>query len=47
MEKLIKVEKKNSDGILIQKEIPSNLLSLYLNIGWKRPEKKSLISETK
>lgn len=36
MEKMIKVETKNSDGILISKEVPENLLSMYLNMGWKR-----------
>ena len=34
MEKMIKVERKNDEGKIISKEIPDNLLSLYLNSGW-------------
>ena len=40
MEKLILVEKKNEEGKLISKEIPDNLLSLYLANGWKIVEKQ-------
>lgn len=34
MEKMIKVERKNVEGKIISKEVPENLLSLYLNGGW-------------
>ncbi len=40
MEKLIKVEKINEDGDKIIKEIPYNLYSMYINMGWKKFEKK-------
>ena len=35
MEKTMKVEKKNKQGKLIIKEVPSDLYSFYLNTGWK------------
>ena len=40
MEKMIKIEKINEEGKLIDMTIPNNLLSMYLNIGWKKQEKK-------
>lgn len=40
MERTIKVEKLNEDGVLITKNIPISLLSMYLNIGWKKKENK-------
>lgn len=43
MERMIKVEKINKEGKLIDMEIPQNLLSMYLNIGWKKQEKKKPI----
>lgn len=39
MEKLILVERKNEEGKIISKEVPENLLSLYLNSGWKAVQK--------
>lgn len=41
MERMIRVEKINEEGKLIDMEIPQNLLSMYLNIGWKKKEKKN------
>ena len=41
MERMIRVEKINEEGKLIDMEIPQNLLSMYLNIGWKKQEKKN------
>lgn len=40
MENVILVEKINEEGKVISKEVPENLLSLYLNSGWKRADKK-------
>ncbi|MDY3778218.1 MAG: hypothetical protein SOZ53_05150 [Candidatus Onthovivens sp.] len=40
MEETIKVEIKNIEGKLIQKEVPKSLLSLYLNGGWKLVQNK-------
>lgn len=39
----IKIYKKNSDNKIIEKEIEQNLLSLYLNIGWKKSIDKPII----
>lgn len=48
MEKLILVEKINEEGKLISKEVPENLLSLYLTDGWKIVGKQvKQISEVK
>jgi hypothetical protein len=43
MEKLILVERINEEGKKISKEVPENLLSLYLNSGWRvaKPENKN------
>ncbi len=40
MEKLVKVETKNSENKRIEKMIPINLLSQYQLMGWKLVEKK-------
>ena len=42
MEKTIKIEKKNKQGKLIKKEIPSNLYSLYINTGWREAKTPNL-----
>lgn len=35
MENTIKMSKKNEEGKLIIKDIPSNLYSLYKTLGWE------------
>nr|DAN14399.1 MAG TPA: hypothetical protein [Bacteriophage sp.] len=47
MEKMIKIEKINEEGKLIDMAIPKNLLSMYLNIGWKKQEKKKPMFQPK
>ena len=47
MEKMIKIEKINEEGKLIDMAIPKNLLSMYLNIGWKKQEKKKTMFQPK
>lgn len=44
MAETIKIEKKNSEGKLIVKEIPKDMLSLYLNIGWEKHVEKTNVS---
>ncbi len=42
MEKMFKVKMKNIEGKMIEKEVPENLLSTYISIGWElvKDEKK-------
>lgn len=47
MTKEILVEKLNEENKLISKEVPENLLSLYLNSGWKLAIKKDKKEEPK
>ena len=47
MEKMIKIEKINEEGKLIDMTIPNNLLSMHLNIGWKKQEKKKPMFQPK
>ena len=42
MEKTVKIEKKNKQGKIIKKEIPSNMYSLYINTGWKESKTPSI-----
>ena len=42
MEKLIEVQKLNEDNKIISKKVPENLLSLYINSGWKIVKKVNI-----
>ena len=47
MEESIKVKKKNEDGIEIIKEVPSELYSNYIALGWTVvKEEKKFASKT-
>lgn len=49
MENTIKMKIKNEDGVEIVKDVPANLYSNYLNIGWEvvKQEKKFSIPKDK
>lgn len=37
---MIKMTHKNIDGVLVEKEIESNLVSVYKSMGWEIKEEK-------
>lgn len=44
----MKLQKQNSDGKLIIKDVPENLVANYLQIGWSKfVERKPLVEDKK
>lgn len=39
---MTKLEKTNEENKKIVKEVPENLVSLYLNMGWKKVQSKDI-----
>ena len=39
---MAKLEKTNEENKKIVKEVPENLVSLYLNMGWKKVQYKDI-----
>ncbi len=39
---MTKLEKINEENKKIVKEVPENLVSLYLNMGWKKVQSKDI-----
>lgn len=45
MEKTIKVQKRNTDNVLIVKPIPEDLVTFYMNAGWELVKENSKLDK--